>query len=200
MTSTRTLERSPPRRVARRALAAFARLLALALGLALAACGPDYNWREVRPAGEGYQVLLPGKPADMQRPIDLAGLQVRMTMHGAQAQGAAFVVGSVHLPDASAETRHKATEAMRYAMVRNIAGTERDATAVTIPVIDAQGRAIAQAPAMRVRAEGRVRDKPTTLVGVFVARGDRAWQAVAVGEGLDVEQAGTFVESLRLVP
>lgn len=49
----------------------------------LGACSPEYNWREVRAADQGYVVMLPGKPASMTRTIQLDGLEVPMTMQGA---------------------------------------------------------------------------------------------------------------------
>ncbi len=172
---------------------------AAALVLALWGCGPEYNWREQRSDAEHYQVMLPGKPAEMTRTINLDGLQVSMTMRGAQAGGASFVVGSVRLPDALPETQQRAVAAMRLAMVRNIAGTETAFKATTVPVLDAGGRAVAQAVASRIEASGSAKGKPMSLVGAFVASEDRAWQAVAVGERVDREQAATFVDSFRLL-
>jgi hypothetical protein len=177
-------------------MTALAALLAVA-GV-LSGCGPEYNWREVRPDGQGYAVLLPGKTADMQRSINLDGLTVTMNMHGAQAEGNSFVVATVRLPDAQPQTQRKAIEAMRAGMVRNIAGTEHDVRALDVPVVDAAGHALGHEVATRVEARGQSRGKPMSLIAAFLARGDRAVQAVVVGEHLDRGQANTFVESLRL--
>ncbi len=42
----------------------------------LAGCAPEYNWREVRSAEQGYLVMLPGKPASMTRRILLGESEV----------------------------------------------------------------------------------------------------------------------------
>ena len=95
-------------------------LTAAAGALALAACSPDYNWREIRPTGGDYHVMLPARPASMSRPIDLDGLAVTMTMNGARVGAYRFTVGAVVLPDAEPATRARAGAAMRAAMVRNL--------------------------------------------------------------------------------
>lgn len=175
-------------------------LVAAALCAALlSGCGPEYNWREQRADEQRYVVMLPGKPSEMTRRIDLDGLALDMTMRGAQAGGASFVVGSVRLPDALPQTQQRAIAAMRTAMVRNIAGSETAFKATTVPVLDAGGKAVAQAVAMRIEAQGSVKGKPMSMVAMFVALQDRAWQAVAVGERVEPEQAATFVDSLRLL-
>jgi len=99
-----------------------------AAGLALlAGCAPEYNWREIRAADDGYVVMLPDKPAALTRRIDLDGLPVSMSMKG---PGWAR---HVHRRGGRAAGRHRGHAgegARRHAcgMVRNIAGAERAAT------------------------------------------------------------------------
>lgn len=170
-----------------------------ALALAAAACTPTWNWREVRPSGGGYAVLLPGKPASASRPIDLDGLPVTMTMTGARVGETMFTVGAVQLPDGAPATREKATAAMRTAMVRNIGGRESAHAGLALAVLDAGGREVARQPGVRIDAEGRVGDRPMHLAAQFVARGDRAWQAVVMGREADPEHARQFLDSFRIV-
>jgi hypothetical protein len=181
-----------------RAAAAWALALA-ACAPALTACAPDYNWREIRPPATGYAVMLPGKPASMSRPIDLDGLAVTMAMSGARVGEQSFTVGVVVLPDAQAATRAKAGAAMRVAMVRNIAGRERIAAEAAVPVVDPAGRPVATQAGVRIEASGQHGDRALHLSALFVARGNRAWQAVVLGPEPDRAHAQVFTDSFRIL-
>lgn len=174
-------------------------LTAAAGALALSACSPDYNWREIRPAGGDYHVMLPARPASMSRPIDLDGLAVTMTMNGARVGAYRFTVGAVVLPDAEPATRARAGAAMRAAMVRNIAGRETALAEVQVPVLDRAGRATATQAALRIEAAGRVDGKPAHMTAQFAVRGARAWQAVVIGPAPDPGPTLQFLDSLRIV-
>ena len=104
--------------------------LAAAL-LALAACAPQYNWREVRGEGAPYVVALPARPASFSRDIDLNGTHVRMTMMAAEVEHTTFAVGTAELP--SAPQAQASLEAMKTAIVRNIGGTIREQKTLTMP-------------------------------------------------------------------
>lgn len=173
-------------------------LAALAL---LAGCSPAYNWREVRPADPAVSVMLPGKPASLTQRVKLDGLDLPMSMTGAQAEGAAFTVACAALPAAQADAaaRERVLAAMRSGMTRNIAGTEERAEPVEVALIDAAGAGRGRATGLRVVVNGTVKSRPTRMLAVFVGEGARACQAVAVGETLPDEQARQFTDSLRLI-
>ncbi len=176
------------------------RLLTAALAATLlSACSPEYNWREVHSADGDYRVMLPDKPASMTRTIRLEDLQVPMTMQGARVGETAFTVAVAELPDALPATREKALAAMRAAMVRNIAGTERSSASGKVSVIDPSGAARGAEAAMRIDADGSAQGKAVTMLAGFAARGARAYQWVVLGPGIDREQAQVFLDSFRLV-
>jgi hypothetical protein len=135
----------------------------------------------------------------MTRAINLDGLALEMTMHGAQAREVAYTVGTVVLPDASAATRERVLAAMRIAMVRNIGGAERASRPVEVARVDPSGQRIGVVAATEVEADGRMRDRDATLIARFVAVDGRAWQAVVLGAAPEREQAALFLESLKLV-
>jgi hypothetical protein len=172
------------------------------LALAAAACTPAYNWREVAPDGAALRVMLPAKPASMAREIDLDGLPVTMTMHGARADEQTFVVAWVPLPDADPATGERAVAAMAAGMLRNIgAGADGavERTERRLPLVDPRGARVGEQVALELIAGGTKPAPGTTLHAVFVARGARAWQAVALGTPLDADAAKTFVDSFALV-
>ena len=157
--------------------------LVLGLLLALGACHPAYDWREIQETEAGYRILLPARPVSMSRPIDLDGVAVTMSMTGARVDEALFTVGSVALPSASEPAREHATQAMRTAMERNVQGHETKATQIEVPLID---------------AAGRVAGEPSHMSAPFVARGDRAWQGVMIAPASDPQAARLFHESFRI--
>ena len=165
----------------------------------LAACAPEYNWREVRSSEHGYLVMLPGKPASMTRTILLEETEVPMTMQGARVDETAFTVAVATLPDDRPITREKAQAAMRAGMVRNIGGTERVADARDVTVVDASGVTQGRVPGVRVEADGSAQGKAMTMLAGFTSRGTRAYQWVAVGPDVRREEALTFLDSFRLL-
>ena len=171
----------------------------ISAALALSACSPDYNWREIRPVDGGYHVMLPARPASMSRQINLDGLPVTMTMSGARVDEQRFTVGAAVLPDDDPATREKATAAMRAAMVRNIDGRESALADVQVPVLDGAGRTKATQPGVRIDATGRHGERPAHMSAQFVARGRRAWQVVVIGPAPDPEHARQFLDSFRIV-
>jgi len=176
------------------------RLVSAALAATLlAGCAPEYNWREVRSAEQGYLVMLPGKPASMTRRILLGDAEVSMTMQGARVDETSFTVAVASLPDDRPATRERAGDAMRAGMLRNIAGSEHSASLLEVPVVDAAGARQGREPALRVEAGGSAQGKPVTMLAGFATRGARAYQWVVLGPRPDREQAKTFLDSFRLL-
>jgi hypothetical protein len=158
--------------------------LAVAVGAALSACSPRFDWRDYRSTEAPYSVLFPGKPATHTRTVDLDGHATAMTMTAAEVEGTVFAVGSAALTD-EFQARH-ATASMRTAMVRNIGGTvskeaERDG-------------------AVEIEAHGANGGRPLQLHGRFVARGNRAYQVIVMGpeKAIDAENIDTFIRSFKL--
>lgn len=166
------------------------------LAFAAAACTPEYNWRELRPADAHWVAMLPAKPATATRDIRLGELPVKMTMHGAKVHDTAFTVAEAPLP--AAGDPGAAVAAMREALVRNIGGKETAAASVPIPVEATADRPARTAPGVALEAAGSIRGKPALLQARIVAYDGRAYQALVVGTDVDPEQAKTFLESFRL--
>src|SRR5690606_6357994 len=90
---------------------------AAGVALLLAACSPEYDWRDIRAPGGEYRVHLPATPVSMTRRIHLEALEVEMTMQGARVKDNSFTVAEVPLPGLPAE---RILLAMREQMLRNI--------------------------------------------------------------------------------
>ncbi|BEV13289.1 SH3 domain-containing protein [Herbaspirillum sp. DW155] len=171
----------------------FACLPLLLACLCLAACSPRYNWREASDAGNGaahFVVLLPAKPASVTRPVDLDGPRADMSMTAAEVDGLTFAVGTAELPDAAAANR--ALEAMRTALLNNIAGQPQGT-----PVWP--GKTDGFARTLDLDARGVARGRPLRLVARLAVRERRVYQILIVGDekAFTEENIETFFSSFK---
>lgn len=158
---------------------------ALSLTLLLAACSPEYNWREYSSPDAPYTVLFPDKPATYTRNINLGGASVDMTMTAAEVNGTVFAVGTGQAADAA--TAQSAVAAMKLALVRNIGAQVTD-------------EKVKPGSALDITARGVRNGQPMRLVGHFEARGKRFYQVIVMGpEGrAPEEQVEQFMTSFQL--
>lgn len=80
-------------------------LASLILPLALSACSPSQNWREVAFEGTSFKAQLPCKPDRTTRSVPLGGLPVDLQVVGCESGSAMVAVMTAPLPvgtDASA--------------------------------------------------------------------------------------------------
>lgn len=164
--------------------------LFLALIAVLSACSPRHDWREVHGTDAPYVALLPAKPVTHARPIDLDGIAVTMTMTAAQVDDATYAVGNAKLPDPSAAPA--ALKAMKTALVKNINGTVIREAAVEIS---------GQPMTVELEAVGvGPNQQSLLLVGRFVAKDDRVYQAIVVGpeKSASREAIDTFFIGFKL--
>jgi hypothetical protein len=159
---------------------------ALSITLALCACSPSLNWREVPDQDAGYSVLFPAKPSTATRSVNLDGLKVELRMSAAEVDTMNFAVASARIADPT--QRDQALEAMQTAMLKNIASSQFSKKPIRLK----NG-----ATAIEVVASGQAAQRPLVLHARFVASGDRVYQAIALGprEQLSDEVAETFLTS-----
>lgn len=151
----------------------------------LAACSPEYNWRQYDSPDAPYGVLFPDKPATYTRSVNLAGNNVEMTMTAAEVKNTVFAVGTGVAPDAA--TAQAALAAMKTAMVRNIGAQVTEEKTQPGSTLDVQARGLRNGQPMR-------------LVGHFEARGTRFYQVIVLGPDGSVpdEQVEQFMTSFKL--
>jgi len=169
------------------------RLLLACSILALLACSPKFNWREVRSKDAPYSVLLPAKPSTFARPIDLDGTPLTMTMTAAKVDDTVFAVGSAVVPDAA--KAQAALTAMKTALVKNINGTVRAEKATA-----AAGGTQGLSASIDVEAVGTTPGgKPEILYGHFVSKDKEIYQVIVMGpeKAVSRENAETFISSFK---
>ena len=163
---------------------------ALFVLLALSACSPALNWREVRGGDAPYTVLLPAKPASHARPVELGGVKTSLQMTAAEADDMNFAIASAAIED---ESQRKAALAfMQQAMVQNIRGTVTQQKTVTLK----DGTVMNEVQARGMAPNGRA----MALFGRFGLKDERVYQVVAIGpqDKLTPEIADTFLSSFVL--
>lgn len=151
----------------------------------LAACSPEYNWRQYDSPDAPYGVLFPDKPASYTRTVNLAGNSVAMTMTAAEVNKTVFAVGTGEAPDAAAA--QAALSSMKAALVRNIGADVTDEKTQAGSALDIEARGVRNGQPMR-------------LVGHFEARGTRFYQVIVLGPDGSVpdEQVEQFMTSFKL--
>lgn len=159
--------------------------LVAASAFLLAACSPEYNWRQYASPDAPYSVLFPDKPSTYTRTINLAGTNVDMTMTAAEVKGTVFAVGTGQA--ASTVAAQAAVAAMKTAMLRNIGAA----------LADEKGP---EGKAADVDVRGMRNGQPVRLVGHFEARGNRFYQVIVLGPeaGVPDEQVEQFLTSFTL--
>ena len=168
-------------------------LMALSAVLALSACSPTFNWRELRPAGTPLQALMPCKPEHASRAVPLAGAATEMHLHSCDTGGLSFAVAWVELGDtarvdaAVAEWSRASLASLRLApevidspaarWALQLPGTSQS-SGLAVQGTDPQGQAV------QMRA-------------AYFARGTQVFQAAVYGPQLPAEVTTTFFEGLQ---
>lgn len=164
------------------------RLAAALCVLALCACFPELDWRELSPPGGGFSVLMPGRPQAESRP--LAGHPgVIMQMWSARSAESLFGAGYADYPAADAALLQSTAQAL----ARNISGGVPSSRELRL------GDAIS---ARQIAAEGSAAGLAVELHARLALSGARLYQVVVISPKgklapADVEM---FLGSFRLKP
>lgn len=148
--------------------------------LTLAACSPQYDWREIQSDRAPFAIAMPAKPSTFSRQIDLNGVKVLMTMTAVEVGKNTFAVGSAELPDAIQAQRSVA--AMQTALLNNIRGSIRQQKVLTMSGSAQKPGAIAVTEIEAISANKTAVDgHPRILYARFAANDKHVYQLVATG-------------------
>lgn len=166
-------------------------LFSLLAWLFLTACTPALDWREVRPPGGGFVVLLPQKPAQSERRLVTPAGSVLMRMVAARTGEHLLGVGFADFP---APLDAPLLDALRDALLANINGqvtNEREITAAGM-----RGREFSAKGTLGRGTEART----GLLQARLLVRGQRYFQLVSLGGAGSMQQADIefFLASLKL--
>lgn len=168
-----------------------------ALLLALAACSPALNWREVRPDNTQLSLLLPCKPDKAEKTVPLGGQPTTLAMLGCDAAGATFAVAVADLGDpvrvapVLAQWQNLTLAHMKAGPVGSGAGASQ-----LLP-LQLPGAAAQPAP-VRVLAQGQRADGSAVRgQAAYFAQGSQVFQAVIYAPQITPEAAETFFSSFK---
>jgi hypothetical protein len=160
--------------------------------LAVAACSPALDWREVRPEDSGMVAMFPCKPQRLARSLALAGDTVEMRLASCTAQDTTYAIGYATLSDPGRVT--PAIEQLRRAAAANIGAKPVGGSAWSVAGMTPNPLA------EKLMLEGHdAAGKTVREQTVFFVKGLRVYQATIVGTAPDAEAAETFFGGLKLV-
>lgn len=185
---------SPIRRAARAPADAFAIPLLFVLGaLALVACAPALNWRDVRPEGSGAQLLFPCKPDVQERRVALAGPPVRLTLNACNAGDLTWALAHADVTDPARVG--PALAALQAGAAINLGAPPATWTPQAVP------GATPQPGSGHARLAGQRPDgQPAQMQVLVFAHGTQVFQASVVGAAVSEEAALAYFTSIRLLP
>ncbi|MES2687003.1 MAG: hypothetical protein V4706_09285 [Pseudomonadota bacterium] len=168
--------------------------------LALAACNPTFNWREVRPDNTALSLLLPCKPDKAEKIVPLGGQPVELRMLGCDAGDATFAVAVADIGDASkAEAVLAQWQALTLANMK-AAPVGTGAGATLVASFRPPGM-VTGAPALLVKSSGKRADgRAVAGQAAYFSRGSQLFQVVLYADVMSAEVAETFFSSLKFEP
>ncbi|WP_426147110.1 hypothetical protein [Polaromonas sp. DSR2-3-2] len=164
----------------------------LAALLALAACSPALNWREVRPEGTRLNLLLPCKPDKAQKLVPLGGRPTSLAMLGCDADGATFAVATADVGDAAQAASVLALWQELALANMKAAPASRQMLPLTLPGT-APGTPVTRLQAQGQRADGSA----VSTQAAYFAHGSQLFQVVMYAPRIAPEAAETFFSSLK---
>lgn len=161
--------------------------------LALLACSPTLDWREVRPAGTRLQVMFPCKVVIQERRVQLAGQAVDLSLRACSADNATW--GLAHADVIDPRQLRAAMNELLAAAVRNIGAASPQIRPLQVP------GATPHEASVHARLSGRRPDgKAVEMAIALFADGTRVFQATWLAAGATGDGAASFFASLRISP
>ena len=161
--------------------------------VAVNACAPAFDWREVRAGESGVSALLPCRPSVQTRTVQLAGSSVALTLHVCTAGGISWAVAAAKLAEPGGVA--PALAELALAAQANVAGQVLERSPFDV------GGGTPNANAARMLVSGRLPDGRAVRahVGLF-ARATWVVQVTALGVAPAPEAVATFFDSVQVKP
>lgn len=166
------------------------RLITFGGGLAMLACSPAIEWRQLAPPELGVVAIFPCRPASHQREVQLAGQRVRMVLYACKADATTFALAAADVADV--RLVGVALQELGAAAAHNVGATPGLGEELNVPGMTPN------ANARRFGWTGELPGGAVTReqVGVFV-RGSRVYQATVLGPNPEPEMVNIYFAGLR---
>jgi hypothetical protein len=164
----------------------------ICVGLALAACTPALNWREVRPEGSAVRGMFPCKPASHARRVAMAGQTLEMSMWACSADETVYALSFADVKDPA--RIGAALDELARAAQSNL---QSSGVSASQPAVVAGMTPHPQSAQWRL--SGRLPDGRAVQERVLLfSHGTQVYQATMLGARLDDEAQETFFGALRV--
>ena len=170
--------------------------------LALTACSPAFNWREVRPDNTALTAMLPCKPDKGSKSVPLGGQPTELFMVGCEASGAMFAIASADMGDAQkaadvlVQWEQVTLANMKAAPLAGAPGSAGSAT--TTAPIKVPGAAALPAPVLITARGSRPDNSAVSSQAAYFVHGSQVFQAVIYADSISPEVAEAFFSNLKL--
>jgi hypothetical protein len=154
------------------------------LVIVLAACSPDYNWRQVTLADGAVVAMFPGTPETYDRTLDFAGHKIKFTLSAVKIGGVVFAVGYGALPEAL-RADASARQDMGRQVVRSFYRDAGAAEPATLPAWGTPFRVNGVLPKGPITLEARVWIPSGALIEAIVTSDANAFPGEHAREFLD---------------
>lgn len=160
--------------------------------VALQGCSAGLDWRLTRLQGWGLEAALPCRPAQQQRKVVIAGVQTTLHLALCTVDQQTFAVSRADLAEPAQVD--PVLRALAQAAQANLQGqVEHDEATQVVGMTP-------QAAARHLRLAGRRADgQPVQMAVWLFARGQRVYQATALGPRLGQQDVAPLADSLKLV-
>lgn len=160
-------------------------VLAAGVLMALAACSPRLNWREVQ-LGR-LSTLLPCKPDSASRPVVLGGRTLTLEVTGCEADGALFAMSRIQAGDAA--QAGAVLQALRQASLENVG----------MRVVHPQADSGDAQTSLDLLVDGQRQDgSPLQVRFKWLLAGPEVYQIAVYAEHLVGEQTDNLLNEARL--
>ena len=171
-------------------------ILVILATIFITACSPKFDWRSVQDSTSPYTVLMPGKPSEMSREIQLGSQTVTMHMTATQIDGVNFAVGAAKMSDAT--QAQMTISIIKNNLVQKMAG---HITHEKTTVANTDGKITFNDEFGALSSPNNMAASPTRMLGRVVAHDAWVFQVLVVGPEKDInkEAVETFLTSFKLL-
>ena len=162
---------------------------ALMASVALTACNPTFNWRDVRPENTRLSLLMPCKPDKAQKTVPMTGQPTELVLLSCDVGSVTFAVAVADVKDTS---KVAATLAQwQSATLANMkAAPATSGAAFKLPGL-ASGAVLFKATGKRANGQA------VSSQAAYFAQGSQVFQAVMYADKIAPDVADTFFSSLK---
>lgn len=166
---------------------------AISACVALLACSPAMDWREVRPSGTRLLAMFPCKAVASQRSVQLARRAVVLSLHACAAGDRTWGIAHADVLDPS--LLRAAMKELLAAASANIGAQSPQVQPLQVP-----GATPHEASSRALLTGSRPDGQPVEMALAVFADGTRVFQATLLGRRATGDDAVSFFASLRIAP